>query len=672
MMPGLSHVHSDVVLVEPHLLLSLGAHLLPSTTQNVRTLQFLKSPRHRMHLRSEGAWLLRETPSDPDAWIVIYWPFLTDAFLKDRRIGHNLKALDYSRYMDLRADRTPQLFKAQCRLFQDHFEREVLPPGAKVWGSTNSFLDILSFLPPEAASEGVTVFRAGSLLSARYKTAQARYTSLSPMNFLTGAPLDVIEKLPVPIQLLTAALRGAARGSEDPYTEWGVAWTGKGVVLHLVRAAEALQRHPDTLQCLKIPHVDTFLDAWTSEFNYIRRIPFAGKTKLNEITAHDVDLAVTYTDPYDRCLPSDFMFSQVQRFDPMHTLLFPFKFKSDKLDILKYVKLLKNNRLEELIKESEPEKKTKSLHLPRPKKRKHSRKVSRITFDASSFGYSATDSQRMTIAMIKHGGLLIAIPEEIVELLPPVGDPKWYNRSLHAMGRSPQYVSHTGEKIKVLFPKTKIPESFATYTYEDRVYFNLALLNPEGGEAFQALRALCKSHHNATQSTLDLIKAFRTFCFWLFNPLGDESRYDVVDEFSRLTDPSSDSPVHLLDVNARLDFLWDLGIKTSSTQIAWIADAKFLPKENTRRVYTNVDEYILWYSMTHELPQLEYKLSKKQLSEYLAKRWLWWRTTGAVESKLPEIRTTFMDGNKKPTYDGDMAYLIQKSDEMFGPVMGLQ
>lgn len=661
------------LLIEPNLIPLLGDALLPDSVRNAVTLQHISSPRMRMHLKSKGAWAIKEAKSDPDAWIVVYWPYFTRAFLTNRSIGPKLEELGYADYRDLRPTSDPHMFRAQWKLFQRYFETELLPPGACLQGSTNYFNDLYSFLPPEATHEGLTIFRAGSMLSSRYKTAQQRYTSLSIANQAAALPNELISKLPIPIQLLLAALKGASRGSRDPYTEWGLAWTSKGLIFHMARAAEALRANSDVYPLLSIPSVDQFLDAWMNDHNYSRQLPGA-KVKLSAILDTSLDTIVKHTDTYDRCLPSEFMFSHVQRFDPVYNLVFPFRFKTDKLDILKYMKTLVTKRLAALEPPQDPSVTKEPLLSSSTKtksKQKFARSTSRINFNAISFGYGGNEDTGMAINLIKHGDTFISLPDEIVERLPPIGNPKWFSRSYRAMGITPSYVSPTGEKIKVRFQRTPVPEGYATFKYEDRVYFNLALLNPDGGEVFTALSSLCSTHSRATYDTLELIKAFKVFCLWLTKPTSDEVIYDCVDEWRRLVDPNSDSPIKLNTLEERVEFLWNFGIKSSSTPIAWIADKKFMPKENTRRVYTNVDEYVMWYAINNELPQLEYKLNKAQLGEYLAKRWMWWRKTTAVVEKLPAVRSTFMDGNKKPLYDGDMSYLIQKSDEMFGPVMGL-
>lgn len=693
-MPKLSKFPAPPNLINNQLLPNLLFSLLPESPASATPLTNLLDPAYHLLRRREGLWLVHQDPqhlTDHSGWFIIHWPSLLRNILQQPRGKSLLADHGYSapHYFTMEQS-DPAFFDTQWRAFRLHFQ-SLLPPASTVWQDAPDFLRLTSFAEPhEAGPDAFTVFRAGAMVSSKYRTTQSRlgaYKDFSPLNLLPilSNP-ELLHKIhPLTQLLLQCMQRSRVFFTEDGFNNWGFAWTKTGLIFHYARALHRAQLDPYLSPLFPGDMYNDYLSPWGAD--YVLNSPCA--LKLPRLTRF-----TTRLDPgaYERLVrpfnlihnPHTFgdRWATDVKYMPEHHLYFHNKHRTQLYDLRRYVRdlcaLAKPNLTVQTPTTQTPTTQTPttlSAGKPpsNPPKKTRKRPISIFTLDERQLGYALPSSdldnpeaiEGLTLRAIKyHREVFLSYPDALAEFAPGINNNEWFLRT-PKKGQLPARWMGT-----VLDYQHTIPRDIqrATLMYRGTLYFHPGLTLPDG-DAVSFLRACYRAQGSVPERIYQITTAYNNFLTWVHTPnalLEGAGAYGP--ELESFVDPSVDCPIKLSSHYERLDFFYQKGMRSSRRGLAYAVTKPGQHGSRSPRIGT-YDKWCIWYATNTELPYLKYRLNKTQQTEYLAKRWLPWRRPGSLGYHLPNpLRVYLKLQQRQPDLPKDVSVdaVIAEAEDLYG------
>jgi len=625
----------------------------------------------------EGLWLittLAEQGDDDSGWYVIHWPSFVRGAFTNKRIQVQLAGWGYANpiYGHL-PSQNPDLFDEQWRSFKRWFDMEALPPGAAIWSEAPKFQQLTQFIDPkEHYPDTFTIFRAGMFMSTRFKSVRDKVGAFDALKLLASIdPVTVLPRTPKPFQLAYWALK-LAKGSEDPFNSWGVAWTSRGLHLHYGRAIARAQATPQISDQFVGEKYEHYLGPWLEDFIYTKRSTLPDIPSLNKIIVRNdypyFDLsigpyAITQGKIWGDLIQTD------GRYRAENHWLFPLNQREHTL--FTYIEqLVRLSHNPQLLVEANRRRKAKPKATSATTQKKRTRKLAIFTLDERQLGYEPPPGtpeamQGLTIRALKYyRETYLAFPDLIALHYPEVLLNKWFDRRLI---NKPMHWTDpsTNSKAELFISRTRLgAKTAASIHYEGVTYLHPALMHPEG-EGMSFLRALKEVHQCEDPTAHAFIDCFDNFLKWVHQPerlLEGDGMFGA--ELESLITPDVDCPIKLENYADRLDFFFQKGLKLQHSGFAY----QGLPGKHGRRSLrlTSYDQWVMWYAATYELPFIGWQLNKTQQREFVAKRWAQWRRPDSLKGKLFNVPI----GNRRlPALPpgADIDALVEKAEQIFGP-----
>jgi hypothetical protein len=688
-------------------ILDILDHLLPRyPKQAISHYNLTLSEITKRELSKRGATLVKfPDASKPDeaGWFVIHWPSLMRWLYTSPQGLHVLQKHGYGYTIgQLKPD--TDAYTLQWTRWKTYLETQVLPPGAVNWADDREFRSIIEVFPDDENDVYYcSVFRVGGFLTwihdKTFRDLSSRYRVFHRLNEITA---PVYERLPILMQVLITSLRHAKvaelGNAQRGFTNWGIAWTRHGLFFHYGRALNTLQQpQSNTFDLFPDSRLLAYCASWLSPDYYTQRIRLPEIPPLSAISEaphNDHKLLSEGVEPYYTLYPR---FNELRRRDPsiwdsQHARYFPLSGKSS-ANLITF--------LEQCIHLSEHPEKIEALSRRKRdpitaeqralyyEKRTH--KTVRFSINALELaeysdvqGFTELNAAPETLSMDLYahvGTYYMSAPLELQADFAALFDKRCFART--SPGRLQKYKKPNGQLLELDIPRHKFEQSStaATISINGSLFFHPELLKP-GGEVDAFMDFLVRHESHRDKRSLLKLKWFKQFLVWLEEPsqfLEDNPKMVMGDELRHLVDPASPCPVKLPTRNDRLGFFWEKGMRKQHRELCW-APPQGKAGDRPPRL-GNYDTWALWYG-AEELLKLQVKLSSdpnalptrvrltpKQQAEFLAYRWLPWRTPSSlVDHLIPPNYLKYEEKQRLPTLssDYDIKELVFEKQEEWG------
>jgi len=648
---------------------------------------------------AQGLYVVRDpsNPGDRNGWLVIHFPTLVRYVSRRPMLPVAYSRPEYTAQASTLLNTDTELRYALERSWRQHVLTEWLPPGSNVWSDSSAFHALLSPILEhlrDELGEDITdlnsdewiVARPGQLMSWG-KSASGLFEAFrSFRNLPIHGISSVGTGVPSYFTLLLFAL-SRSRTTGKGYEDWGIAWLDEGLYFNHYRAFMTAKKDLALSEMFPGDTFEDYLGPWSSPAYFERYPKWSALPRLSVVSQPAEDLGARLSAmlaPYGRINGE----GARHGWNAEHARIF--NIDPRKNDTL--VRYLRDfNEIATAAQSAKPAVKfgERSKHfLTRrnpgvaPVIEDQHLKVARLarqrdytvfSVNAMELGWFDKTSPLVMGISETHGTYYMSPPTEFLECFPELMDGALFERAGIKDPTKPVETStykYNVSLIRRLKLGKRIPYCMMAHNMN---YLHPLMFDPVEGEFWQMLRMITGTYRDVRgQTYAPLIKAFESFCQWLFNPhlfekTQENPEFFVGNELQYLIDPNSGCPVNTPTLHDRLSFFWDKATKLREKLVAF-DDSPTTP--GARRAYSPqtgpYDKWCLWYVATHELPQLDVRLTDAQQCEYIAKRWLPWRRPVGLRNHLERVIYDYERRVPPLAKELDMDALLADCNEKFG------